>query len=71
MARISMTVNGRARAGNVDARVLLVHFLREQLRLTLEELTRRLPGLRPADDRPVTMRPTMIHRSPESLHLTW
>lgn len=44
---------------------------REQLRLTLEELTRRLPGLRPADDRPVTMRPTMIHRSPESLHLTW
>lgn len=44
---------------------------REQLRLTLEELTRRLPGLRLADDRPVTMRPTMIHRSPESLHLTW
>ncbi|MFF4801356.1 cytochrome P450 [Streptomyces sp. NPDC001351] len=44
---------------------------REQLRLTLEELTRRLPGLRLADDRPVTMRPTMIHRSPESLHLIW
>ncbi|MEU6254849.1 cytochrome P450 [Streptomyces sp. NPDC047043] len=44
---------------------------REQLRLTLEELTRRLPGLRLADDRPVTMRPTMIHRSPEALHLTW
>ncbi|WP_405867939.1 cytochrome P450 [Streptomyces sp. NBC_00005] len=44
---------------------------REQLRLTLEELTRRLPGLRLADDRPVTMRPTMIHRSPQSLHLTW
>ncbi|MGW1744216.1 cytochrome P450 [Streptomyces sp. NPDC002092] len=44
---------------------------REQLRLTLEELTRRLPGLRLADDCPVTMRPTMIHRSPESLHLTW
>ncbi|MEV6947270.1 cytochrome P450 [Streptomyces sp. NPDC051172] len=44
---------------------------REQLRLTLEELTRRLPRLRLADDRPVTMRPTMIHRSPESLHLTW
>ncbi|MGW2565041.1 cytochrome P450 [Streptomyces sp. NPDC001537] len=44
---------------------------REQIRLTLEELTRRLPGLRLADDRPVTMRPTMIHRSPESLHLTW
>ncbi|MGW3121586.1 cytochrome P450 [Streptomyces sp. NPDC001107] len=44
---------------------------REQLRLTLEELTRRLPGLRLADDRPLTMRPTMIHRSPEKLHLTW
>jgi len=42
---------------------------REQLRLTLEELTRRLPGLRFADDRPVTMRPTLIHRSPESLRL--
>ncbi|MFE0256247.1 cytochrome P450 [Streptomyces sp. NPDC059010] len=44
---------------------------REQLRLTLEELTRRLPGLRLALDHPVTMRPTMIHRSPYRLHLTW
>ncbi|MEU6372032.1 cytochrome P450 [Streptomyces sp. NPDC046909] len=44
---------------------------REQLRLTLEELTRRLPGLRLADDQPVEMRPTMIHRSPYRLHLTW
>lgn len=44
---------------------------REQLRLTLEELTRRLPGLRLADDRPVEMRPTMIHRSPQRLFLTW
>ncbi|GAA3873686.1 cytochrome P450 [Streptomyces lacrimifluminis] len=44
---------------------------REQLRLTLQELTSRLPGLRPAEDHPVTMRPTMIHRSPLSLHLTW
>ncbi|WP_043679172.1 cytochrome P450 [Streptomyces xylophagus] len=44
---------------------------REQLRLTLEELTRRLPGLRLAEDRPVTMRPTMIHRSPYALHLNW
>ena len=34
MARISMTVNGKARAGDVDARLLLVHFLRENLRLT-------------------------------------
>jgi len=29
-----MTVNGKLRKGNVDARVLLVHFLREHLRLT-------------------------------------
>jgi cytochrome P450 len=44
---------------------------REQLRLTLEALARRLPGLRLADDRPVEMRPTMIHRSPYRLRLTW
>ncbi|MEU6353655.1 cytochrome P450 [Streptomyces sp. NPDC047072] len=44
---------------------------REQLRLTLQELTSRLPGLRLAEDQPVTMRPTMIHRSPQQLHLTW
>src|SRR5436309_14695794 len=34
MAQLSMTVNGKARKGNVDPRVLLVHFLREHLRLT-------------------------------------
>ena len=34
MAQVSMTVNGKARKGNVDPRVLLVHFLRENLRLT-------------------------------------
>ena len=34
MARISMTVNNKARTGQVDPRLLLVHFLREQLRLT-------------------------------------
>ncbi|MFE0175773.1 cytochrome P450 [Streptomyces sp. NPDC059002] len=45
---------------------------REQLRLTLELFTRRLPGLRIAEDGPpVTMRPTLIHRSPEALHLAW
>ncbi|WP_327698455.1 cytochrome P450 [Streptomyces sp. NBC_00459] len=44
---------------------------REQLRLTLQELTSRLPGLRLAEEHAVTMRPTMIHRSPRSLHLTW
>ncbi|MFF2848267.1 cytochrome P450 [Streptomyces sp. NPDC058001] len=44
---------------------------RDQVRLTLELFTRRLPSLRLAGDRPVTMRPTMIHRSPETLHLVW
>ncbi|MFF4116085.1 cytochrome P450 [Streptomyces sp. NPDC001714] len=44
---------------------------REQLRITVDELTRRLPDLRLAEGRPVTMRPTMIHRSPEELHLIW
>ena len=34
MARISMTVNRKVRAADVDARLLLVHFLREHLRLT-------------------------------------
>jgi cytochrome P450 len=44
---------------------------REQLHLTLKLLTRRLPDLRLSGDHPVTMRPTMIHRSPETLHLDW
>ncbi|WP_406336646.1 cytochrome P450 [Streptomyces sp. NBC_00203] len=45
---------------------------REQLRIMLEVLTRRLPGLRLSGDHsPVIMRPTMIHRSPEALHLAW
>ncbi|MGW7541656.1 cytochrome P450 [Streptomyces sp. NPDC054770] len=44
---------------------------REQLRITVAELTRRLPELRLAEDRPVTTRPTMIHRSPEELPLAW
>ncbi|MER6154834.1 cytochrome P450 [Streptomyces sp. NPDC001868] len=44
---------------------------REQLRLTLEQLTSRLPGLRLAEDQQITMRPTLIHRSPERLELVW
>ncbi|APU43552.1 MULTISPECIES: cytochrome P450 [unclassified Streptomyces] len=45
---------------------------REQLRLTLELLTSRLPGLRPDPGRPrPRMRPTLIHRSPEALHAVW
>jgi len=34
MEQISMTVNGKVRKGGVDSRTLLVHYLREQLRLT-------------------------------------
>ena len=34
MAQVSMTVNGKVRKGDVEPRLLLVHFLREQLLLT-------------------------------------
>ena len=34
MAQVSLTVNGKMRKANVEPRLLLVHFLREQLRLT-------------------------------------
>ena len=34
MSQVSMTVNGKVRKANVDPRVLLVYFLRDQLRLT-------------------------------------
>ena len=34
MAQISITVNGKVRKASVDPRLLLVHFLRERLRLT-------------------------------------
>jgi len=44
---------------------------REQIQITLETLTRRLPGLRIMPDEPVTMLPTLIHRSPQALALTW
>ncbi|MBT2451392.1 cytochrome P450 [Streptomyces sp. ISL-43] len=45
---------------------------RGQLRLTLELFTRVLPDLRLDEDRPPpVMRPTLIHRSPEALHVTW
>ncbi|MCX5610156.1 cytochrome P450 [Streptomyces sp. NBC_00047] len=45
---------------------------REQLRLTLEVFTRRLPGLGlDPDVPPPTMRPTLIHRSPQTLYATW
>ncbi|MEU6982234.1 cytochrome P450 [Streptomyces sp. NPDC046324] len=44
---------------------------RTQLRLTLELFTRRFPGLRLAKGQEVVMRPTMIHRSPLELPVTW
>jgi carbon-monoxide dehydrogenase small subunit len=34
VAHISITVNGRLRSGDVEPRMLLVHFLRERLNLT-------------------------------------
>ena len=34
MPKVSMTVNGKRVSGNVEARTLLVQFLREELRLT-------------------------------------
>ena len=34
MAKVSITVNGTVHAANIDARTLLVQFLRENLRLT-------------------------------------
>jgi carbon-monoxide dehydrogenase small subunit len=34
MAQVSMTVNSKARKSNVDPRLLLVHYIREHLRLT-------------------------------------
>lgn len=34
MPKVSMTVNGRRVSANVDARTLLVHFLRDEQRLT-------------------------------------
>ncbi|MEV2266884.1 cytochrome P450 [Nonomuraea africana] len=43
---------------------------KEQMRITLEILIRELPGLRLART-DVTMAPTLIHRSPEALHLAW
>ena len=34
MANVSITVNGKRRSADVEPRLLLVHFLREQLNLT-------------------------------------
>ena len=34
MAQVSVTVNGKTRTADVEPRLLLVHFLREQLNLT-------------------------------------
>jgi cytochrome P450 len=46
------------------------HLAREQARVTLEILTRELPGLRLARD-DVRMAATLIHRVPEELFLRW
>ncbi|MDH6538625.1 cytochrome P450 [Streptomyces sp. SPB4] len=45
---------------------------RAQLRVTLELFSRVLPDLRLDESRPPpSMRPTLIHRSPETLYVTW
>ncbi|MFD7033129.1 cytochrome P450 [Streptomyces sp. NPDC059917] len=45
---------------------------RAQLHLTLELFSQTLPGLRLDPDRPPPpMLPTLIHRSPRTLHVTW
>jgi cytochrome P450 len=43
---------------------------REQVKITLETLTSRVPGLRLAPGHDSTMLPTMIHRSPRTLLVT-
>ncbi|MFE3450960.1 cytochrome P450 [Nonomuraea sp. NPDC059194] len=43
---------------------------KEQARITLQTLMRELPDLRLASDA-VGMVPTLVHRSPEAVHLTW
>ncbi|MFH7595675.1 cytochrome P450 [Streptomyces racemochromogenes] len=48
------------------------HLARGQLRVTLELFAEVLPGLRLDGARPAPrMRPTLIHRSPEALYVTW
>ncbi|MFG2989636.1 cytochrome P450 [Streptomyces sp. NPDC048257] len=45
---------------------------RDQLRLTLDLFIRRMPDLRLDRDRPrPQMRPTLIHRSPQALYVSW
>ncbi|WP_327364019.1 cytochrome P450 [Streptomyces sp. NBC_01296] len=45
---------------------------REQLRLTLDLFLRRMPELRLDQSRPrPQMQPTLIHRSPQALYVTW
>jgi cytochrome P450 len=44
---------------------------RTQARIALETLTRRLPGLRIADGRPVPIAAALNHRQPRELHITW
>jgi cytochrome P450 len=43
---------------------------RRELRVALEQLTRRLPGLRLAD-RPIEIEPVFVARGPHELHVEW
>jgi cytochrome P450 len=44
---------------------------RKQIEAALRVLTGRLPGLRLVPDQEITFRPTLDHRGPMSLHVTW
>jgi cytochrome P450 len=45
--------------------------VRAVLRTTLETFTRRMPGLRLADEQPIPFVPTLNHRQPVRLPVTW
>jgi cytochrome P450 len=44
---------------------------RREIEISLRVLTRRLPSLRLVPEQQITYRPTLDHRGPISLHLTW
>jgi len=59
------------RLNQATLRTTVDHDTVEEVRRQVEELTARLPGLRLAPGHDVAVLPTMIHRSPEALHVTW
>jgi cytochrome P450 len=47
------------------------HLARAEMRIALQALTERLPGLRLADGRQVTIAPSLRLRGPRALHVVW